>query len=334
MKPYKTIKEQLDILRSRNVIVGNERFARRVLTYENYYYVINGYKAPFISSTVPDDVYKKGTTFNEIVALYSFDRKLRELLMPDLLRIEHCVKATVIDTFSQHHGHDHTAYLRPESFNSVTFENFRRTNALIFELIRLLDPKRQRHDAVRHYLNKYGAVPLWVLSKVMTFGKLNSFYGCMLDADKKEVAAAYGLDARTFKSIIDFLAIFRNKCAHGERVYCHARDQQPPRPIPELPMHQVLDIPRNRKGYKFGTNDILALLIAVRYFAQSQRYDHLLGRIDFALNTKLASRLHTIPIEDIREIMGLECAWKEKLAYAKPQTDKQDSASSPSNNGK
>ena len=46
MKPYKTIDEQLAILRARNVQIPRKSFARRVLTYENYYYVINGYKAP------------------------------------------------------------------------------------------------------------------------------------------------------------------------------------------------------------------------------------------------------------------------------------------------
>lgn len=86
-KPFKTIPEQIAILKQRKMAFPDENFAKKVLSYENYYYVVNGYKEPFINSTNPEDSYKPGTTFNELVALYSFDRRLRELLLIELLRI-------------------------------------------------------------------------------------------------------------------------------------------------------------------------------------------------------------------------------------------------------
>lgn len=266
---------------------------------------------PFISSTNGEDSYKPGTTFNEIVALYSFDRRLREILLPELLRIEHSVKAIIIDIFSQNHGEDHTVYLRPESFNVVGFSNFKRVNALIFDLLKLIDKQRNRHNAVQHYMNKYGSVPLWVLSKVMTFGRINSFYGCMCKEDKEKVAAAFHLSPADFKSLIDFIAIFRNKCAHGERIYCHIKDQKRPSPIHNMPLHSLLSIPKNHKGYKYGTQDILALLIAMKYFLQSTRYKNLIRRIDYALNQKLNYRLKTISCNEIRKIMGLQENWQQ-----------------------
>ena len=310
MKPYKTIDEQLDILEARNVQIPRRSFARRVLAYENYYSVINGYKTPFIASTKPEDFYKPGTSFNEILALYTFDRRLREILLPDLLRIEHCVKSQIIDVFSKHHGHDHTSYLRPGSFNTKSFDNFKRVNALIFDLLKLIDKQRAHHSAVAHYMDKYHFVPIWVLAKVMTFGRINSFYGCMLLNDKTEVAAAFRLKPEQFKPLIDFITIFRNKCAHGERVYCHLKDQKKPTPIPELPIHAHLGIPHNTKGYKHGTQDILALLIAMKYFLQADRYANLIRRVDFALNREFARKLHTIPCSDIQEIMGLVDGYK------------------------
>ncbi len=312
-KPFKPIDEQIKILQSRNVLVTNINLARRVLQYENYYYVINGYKDPFINSTIPNDFYRPGTTFLEILSLYSFDRRLREIILPELLRIEHCVKARIIDIFSERHGNNHTSYLRPDSFNTSNFENFTRVNTLIFELLRLIDKQKNRHNAIHHYLNKYGFIPLWVLSKVMTFGKLNSFYGCMLLQDKTAVAHSFHLEADTFKALVDFLAVFRNKCAHGERIYCHSKDQPSPRPIPNLPLHDALNIPKNEKGYKFGKRDILALLIAMKFFLQPNHYQKLIRRIDFALNKKLSKRLSSIPPDNIRHIMGLLNDWT-KLA--------------------
>ena len=175
MKPYISIDEQISLLESRNVLINNYHFAYRVLEYENYYCAVNGYKAPFIASTNPD-CYKEGTLFNEIVALYTFDRRLREILFPDLLRIEHVIKSYIINVFSANHGNNHTSYLRPESFNCSSPTNLSRVNEMIFDLMKMINKRKFNHEAIAHYVNKYGFVPLWVLSKVMTFGKINSFY--------------------------------------------------------------------------------------------------------------------------------------------------------------
>ena len=43
-KPFKTYREQLDILRSRNLIIENEERAIDILRRVNYYNLINGYK--------------------------------------------------------------------------------------------------------------------------------------------------------------------------------------------------------------------------------------------------------------------------------------------------
>lgn len=310
MKVYKSIDEQIEILVGRNMHFRSKKFAKRILEYENYYYVINGYKQLFIDGTQPEK-YKHDVAFNEIVALYTFDRKLRELLLPELLRIEHCIKAKIIDVFSSRHGHNHVGYLQPESFNCTGIQNLRRTNMLIAELFRLIDKQSRRHDAVAHYVDHHGYVPLWVLSKVMTFGKINSFYACMTLTEKQIVANAFGLKAETFKSVIDFVAVFRNKCAHGERVYCHSKEGHLPHPLSNLPLHEALDIQRNAKGYKYGKQDVLALLIAMKYLMQPNRYSKLIKRIHYALDKKLAHRLHSISISDVSEVMGLCDNWKE-----------------------
>lgn len=310
MKPFKPNIELIELLKSRKLFVPREDFALRMLDYENYYYVINGYKDIFISTTYPDDIYKPKASFNEIVALYTFDRRLRELLLIELLRVEHIVKSRIIAVFSEHHGHNHTSYLRTESFNVKGFTNFKRANEMIFNMIKIIEKQRYKHGAIKHYIDKYNYVPLWVLSKVMTFGKLNSFYGCMLENEKNAVAASFGLNAKHFKSMIDFIANLRNKCAHGERVYCHAKDMPLPRPIPILKEHVLLNIPCNNSGHLYyGTQDILALLICLKYFMQHDRYNDLLNKIDYTLNNKLKHRLKSIDVADVAKIMGLHYNW-------------------------
>ena len=309
-KIYKSDEELVNLLIARNMIVFNKAWAAKILSYENYYYLINGYNKIFITSTSPEDYYKDGTTFNELLALYTFDRSLSENLLVELLRVEHIVKSRVIAVFSSYHGHDHTAYLRPENFNSTSFENFKRTNSMIFDMLKLIDSKKRTHSSVNHYMDKYGYVPLWVLSKVMTFGKLNSFYSCLKFEEKAEIAATFNLSPKEFKGVIDFIANLRNKCAHGERIYCHSKDLPLPRPIPHLKEHDMLCIPKNKSGYKlYGSQDILALLISLRYFLSPNRYNQLLNKIDYALHTKLAKRLISINVTVVENIMGLNCDW-------------------------
>lgn len=309
-KIYKPNEELVNLLVSRNMNVLNKSWAAKILDYENYYCVVNGYNKIFITSTVPEDYYRDGTTFNELLALYTFDRTIREKLLTELLRVEHIVKSRIVAVFSKYHGHDHTSYLRPENFNSVSFENFKRTNSMIFDMLKLIDSKKNRHGAIKHYMDKYGYVPLWVLSKVMTFGKSNSFYACMKFEEKEEIASTFGLNPKEFKSLIDFMADIRNKCAHGERVYCYSKDLPMPRPISRLKEHSLLEIPEGKSGYMhFGKCDILASLIALRYFVAPTRYNHLLDKIDRALHKKLAKRLKSVDVSVVEKIMGLNCNW-------------------------
>lgn len=81
-KSYKSYRQQLNILRSRGMVIGKGSQGSRVmriLERENYYNVINGYKELFLdvkATPNTDETYKTGTTFNEVYALYNFDREL------------------------------------------------------------------------------------------------------------------------------------------------------------------------------------------------------------------------------------------------------------------
>lgn len=92
-KIYKSYRQQLNILRSRGMIIKKgTQGARviRILERENYYNVINGYKELFLATSATsthDEVYKAGTTFDEVYALYSFDRDLRNVYLKYLLKI-------------------------------------------------------------------------------------------------------------------------------------------------------------------------------------------------------------------------------------------------------
>lgn len=67
-------------------------------------------------------IYKKETKFEEIYALYEFDRQLRSIFLEYILKIENSLRALIAYYFSQSYGNDN--YLKIDNF-----ETFKNTNS-------------------------------------------------------------------------------------------------------------------------------------------------------------------------------------------------------------
>ena len=87
-KTFKTIDEQIEILKSRNIIIKDYDKAYRMLSKNNYYYLINGYKDLFIDKTSKKQKYIENTKLEEIYAVYEFDKKIKINFLRYLLLIE------------------------------------------------------------------------------------------------------------------------------------------------------------------------------------------------------------------------------------------------------
>src|SRR3981081_4569524 len=99
-KPALNVHEQLAKLKGRGMIVGDEAQAIHWLKTISYYR-LSAYFHPFKKS---GDVYEPGTHFGDVQILYSFDRKLRLLLMDAIERIEIALRAAVIYSISATFG--------------------------------------------------------------------------------------------------------------------------------------------------------------------------------------------------------------------------------------
>ena len=95
-KPYRSVDEKLRILRSRGMAV--DAGAGHVLRREGYYPIVNGYKDLFLDRkaclTAGDDRYGTGARFDDLYALFLFDRELRELLFSAITRAEAALTRT------------------------------------------------------------------------------------------------------------------------------------------------------------------------------------------------------------------------------------------------
>lgn len=115
-KQFKTIDEQIEILRSKGLIIDNENLARELLLKENYFF-ITGYKHPFLKSP-KDKTYVSGTKFEEVYALFFFDRHFRNIIFQNILIVENNLKSILSYQISKKYGHREREYLRLENFTT------------------------------------------------------------------------------------------------------------------------------------------------------------------------------------------------------------------------
>ncbi len=236
-KPFKTIDEQIAILESRGLSVGETGYD--ILLAENYYSIINGYKEPFIdrdlsrSSNV--EIYKEGTSIEDIYALFCFDRELRETCFCYLLRIEARVRSVLAYTFCEVHP-ETMAYLNENNYTKPDeyMPGKRYYSDNLEKLIEGLKSKAMYDQPckpfIAHYRNDYGEVPLWVLVNDLTFGNISHFFDllprsiqntiCKRIVDLRHSNEKIFLVPYDMRLILRSLVSFRNICAHDDRLYC------------------------------------------------------------------------------------------------------------------
>lgn len=237
-KPFKTHRQQLAILRSRNMIIANGSKAMRVLETDGYYNVINGYKDIFIDATLTkaagEDVYKQGTTFEYVYGLYSFDRNIRAILMRYCLLMEASLKAKIAYHFSSAYKQNFS-YLDINNFDGSNPKSVTKLISTLSSVITTNTDQTTNNKQFYHYLDKHKELPLWVLVTKMTLGNTIHFYYNMKPSEKQKVindfVAAYERDYKTkinlslvqqeaiVSNMFGFIGAFRNYCAHQERIY-------------------------------------------------------------------------------------------------------------------
>lgn len=313
MHEYKTFDQQIEILKERGLIINNIDEAKEILTIHNYYNVINGYKKLFCYS---DDNGKeciiKNTSFDEIYALYCFDRELRSIIFTYTLQIENTLRTLVAHTFSRYHGIEN--YLRYSNFDYITYmaaskntinQRAKHINELISNMQMDLARATIKKDYINHYVVKHGYVPLWVLVNTISFSRLSTFYQLMKQAERIEVSKHWNIMEKDLSSYIEVLAFFRNLCAHDDRTFSSKCKKN----ISDTLLHKTLSVTKNEQGnYTKGRNDIFAILIVSKILLPSTEFNTMFNKISGRL-TSLSTKLSTITISKVYEEMGFPENW-------------------------
>ena len=320
-KPFKTYRQQITILRNRNMIVNGTR-AMRILRSAGYYNVINGYKDIFIDTTATkqngEDIYKAGTTLDQVYALYSFDCAMRNILISYLLKAETTIKTKSAYYFSEAHNNEF-AYLNINNYDLTNPPEVTKLIAKLSNIITQNTSNKGNLGQIDHYISKYRAVPLWVLSQKMTFGEIKHFIKSLDPIIKKkfydevihDFTRSYSIRFVTPSTIeqdimymLDILNDFRNICAHGNRLY--NRIFKKGKHIP--PISTLFHSPYN---LKFNSKLFDCILIT-GLFISKKEYTRFIKDISEEIEN-LQSELSSSQFNIVLMNMGFAKDWKEKI---------------------
>ncbi len=230
MKAYfRTLDEQIDLLRSRNLLIEDEERAKDKLLDYNFYKVINGTRKYF---TVESDLYKyrDGIEFRDLEKLHEFDKFIKRHFLNSILDIERHLRSIISYVFMQYHP-EKNAYLNPNNFNNDTSL----ISANIHTLSKTIENYREEknyHKSIEYYEKKYDHVPFWFLINFISFGKLVNFFQTMKEKEAYEVANTftkflranneeadgYYITVRQFDSFITAIKDIRNVVAHDNLI--------------------------------------------------------------------------------------------------------------------
>lgn len=282
MKPALSFEEQLDLLIKRGLTCNNRKNALDILSRVNYY-KLSGYSLHLRK----DDAFHDGVSFDDIYALYVFDKRISSILMDLIETVEVSVKTKI-------------AYYIAREISPIghwDFDVFDDAERHVLFLDKFLKEQKRMEKKVlfiKHNKEKYGKIPIWVGIEFLSFGTVSHLYENMRTVDKKKIAREYfGLSYEILESWLRSISNVRNRCAHHSRIYNTYF-------IFKMKQDQIM------KSNNVNNKSLFAVLIALKSLLLNQEQ---WGRICNELSTLVYENSNIIELSR----MGFPENWKEIL---------------------
>lgn len=214
-KPPLSVSEQIARLESRGLSISDRDEAERRLSTISYYR-FSAYTFPFREES--SDNFKSGSTFEEALSRYEFDRELRLLIFDAIERIEIAFRTLVIYHASLHHN---SAFWYEEE--SVFLDKSLHAEALARVDSQLEDSKNEIF--IKHFNTKYGEgrPPAWMTIEICSFGLVSKLMQNLASYSiRTKIVDAFGISPirrSMFEGWITCLVYVRNLCAHHSRLW-------------------------------------------------------------------------------------------------------------------
>lgn len=287
MKEYKNNEELIDYLKSKNVIINDRNKALKNIEQYSYYSIINGYKAVF-----KDDCnnYKENTSFEEIFALYEFDKNIKAIFLKFTLEIEVIIKSLMANTLAEEYGVED--YLKLENLDENTNKDL--INDFIEKIEKEINDNYIKHPAIKHYKNTYNSVPPFVLTKILTFGAISRYYSLLKQSDRQKISKYFKLSDKLLRQILINLTMVRNISAHSDRLFNYRNKY-------DISFKNI-EKDYNRKEYLCN---LYMIIKCMKVLLDEEKYKEFENLLNIEIE-KLKNKLIVVDINDILRIMGYD----------------------------
>ncbi len=303
MKTFKTLDEQVEILRNKGLIIEDVDFTKEILLRENYFFLL-GYRHLFLVSENNRD-FIPGTNFRELYSLFSFDRHIRNVIFQNLLIVENNIKSVLSYQLSKKYGIKERNYLNPANFTNEPAK-VRQVNDLLKKMKRQIRVNGGQHSATMHYLTNYGYIPLWIVVKVLSFGIVSELYTILKNEDQKEIADLFNVTKEDLCVYLSILSNFRNLCAHEDILFDHRTHKI----INDTRFHKYLNIDMLEGEFIYGKEDLFALIVILKQILREDDFILMVNELSYEIDV-LSGRLHSISIEKVLNLMGFPKNYRE-----------------------
>lgn len=285
MKEYKSNEELINYLLSKGVVISNRKDTLEKIERYTYYSIVNTYKNIFKDK---NGNYIENVSFDDIYALFEFDKNLKNIILKYCLKIETVIKSIMANQISKVYGVKD--YLNISNLDASINTDIKEN--LLKKINNEIEKNYNVHTAVTHYIDKYGFVPPFVLVKILTFGVASSYYGLLKQSDRQAIAKYFKISDKLLKQILKNLTTIRNVSAHSDRLYNYTSKF-------------YLSFKLIDKNY-IKSDNITNLYMVVRCMEKlltKEQYKELYNSI-CEETRKLEKKLKSVEINNIKEIMG------------------------------
>ncbi len=302
-KTFKSVEEQIEILRDKGLIIDDSPKTKNILLRENYFF-ISGYRKLFMSAS-KNKKFIAGTTFEELYGAFVFDRKVRNTMFKFILIVENNIKSIMRHVLSKKYGIKEKDYLDPKNFSNDSYRQ-KQLHDVLNKMKRQIRNNVKDHTATAHYLNHHGFIPMWIMVKVLSLGIIAEFYAILNKKDQQEIANYYNLDNETLNIYLCLLANYRNLCAHEDILF----ERRVQRKIPDTKFHQILDIEQTDDEYVYGKNDLFALVIIMKQMLSADEFRELIFELSYEVDV-LNGKVNVVPTNVVLNKIGFPDNWRD-----------------------
>ena len=196
------------------------------------------------------------------------------------------LKSLLAETLSSRYGIKE--YLIKENFDNTVSETTITESIDVIE--EEINKQNGKHEAVTHYINEYGFVPPYVLTKILTLGELSRLYIMLKQSDRQNISKIFKLSDKVLKQIIINMTMIRNICAHNDRLFSfHSKFR--------------ISFKYIQKNYNENSVNVYMIMKCMEKLLPKDKKKEFVKLINNEINI-LEKKLKSIKLDNILNIMG------------------------------